>query len=31
VLAAKPTASYDEKWGQLVPPNLFVRTVYAGV
>ena len=31
VLAARPTAPYDEKWGQLVPPNLFVRTVYAGV
>jgi glyoxylase-like metal-dependent hydrolase (beta-lactamase superfamily II) len=31
VLAVKPTASYDEKWGHLVPPNLFVRTVYAGV
>ena len=31
VLSERPTASYDEKWGQLVPPNLFVRTVYAGV
>jgi glyoxylase-like metal-dependent hydrolase (beta-lactamase superfamily II) len=31
VLAAKPTASYDAKWGRLVPANLFVRTVYAGV
>ncbi len=31
VLTAKPTASYDEKWGHLVPPNLFVRTVFAGV
>ena len=31
VLAAKPSASYDEKWRHLVPPNLFVRTVYAGV
>jgi len=31
VLAAKPSASYDEKWGHLVPPNLFVRIVYAGV
>jgi glyoxylase-like metal-dependent hydrolase (beta-lactamase superfamily II) len=31
VLAAKPTASYDEKWGRLVPANLFVRTVYADV
>jgi len=31
VLAAKPTASYDEKWGRLVPPNLFTRIVYAGV
>jgi glyoxylase-like metal-dependent hydrolase (beta-lactamase superfamily II) len=31
VLAAKPTASYDEKWGHLVPPNLFVRIVFAGV
>ncbi len=31
VLAAKPSASYDEKWGHFVPPNLFVRTVYAGV
>lgn len=31
VLAAKPTASYDEKWGHLVPPNLFARIVYAGV
>jgi len=31
VLAAKPTASYDEKWGRLVPPTLFARIVYAGV
>src|SRR5262249_37764714 len=31
VLAAKPTAVYAAKWGSLVPPNLFTRTVYGGV
>jgi glyoxylase-like metal-dependent hydrolase (beta-lactamase superfamily II) len=31
VVAARPTASYDGKWGTLVPPSLFARLVYAGV
>jgi glyoxylase-like metal-dependent hydrolase (beta-lactamase superfamily II) len=31
VLAAKPTAAHDAKWGSLVPPRLFTRTVYGGV
>jgi glyoxylase-like metal-dependent hydrolase (beta-lactamase superfamily II) len=31
VLAAKPTAAYDARWGSLVPPRLFTRTVYGGV
>ena len=30
VIAAKPTAAYDEKWGKLVPPTLFTRLVYVG-
>jgi len=30
VIAAKPTAAYDDKWGKLVPPTLFTRLVYAG-
>jgi glyoxylase-like metal-dependent hydrolase (beta-lactamase superfamily II) len=31
VVAARPTAAYDAKWGTLVPPSLFTRLVYAGV
>ena len=31
VVAAKPTSMYDAKWGNLVPPSLFTRLVYAGV
>jgi glyoxylase-like metal-dependent hydrolase (beta-lactamase superfamily II) len=31
VLTAKPTAAYDARWGSLVPPRLFTRTVYSGV
>jgi glyoxylase-like metal-dependent hydrolase (beta-lactamase superfamily II) len=31
VLAAKPTASYDAKWGSVIVPNLFTRLVYSGV
>ena len=32
VLAAKPTAEFDAKWGQfLVTPELFTRLVYHGV
>jgi glyoxylase-like metal-dependent hydrolase (beta-lactamase superfamily II) len=31
VVAAKPTASYDAKWGNMIIPNLFTRLVYAGV
>jgi glyoxylase-like metal-dependent hydrolase (beta-lactamase superfamily II) len=31
VLAAKPTAAYDAKWGNLIVPRLFIRTVYVGV
>jgi glyoxylase-like metal-dependent hydrolase (beta-lactamase superfamily II) len=31
VIAAKPTSTYDAKWGALVPPTLFVRLVYEGV
>jgi glyoxylase-like metal-dependent hydrolase (beta-lactamase superfamily II) len=30
VIAAKPTAPYDAKWGNLVPPSLFTRLVYVG-
>lgn len=31
VVAAKPTSSYDSKWGSLVPPDLFAILVYKGV
>ena len=32
VVAAKPTAAYDAKWGDFViDPDLFTRLVYAGV
>ena len=31
VLAAKPTAAYDAKWGSVIVPDLFTRFVYAGV
>jgi glyoxylase-like metal-dependent hydrolase (beta-lactamase superfamily II) len=31
VVAAKPTAPYDAKWGNLIVPNFFTRLVYAGV
>jgi glyoxylase-like metal-dependent hydrolase (beta-lactamase superfamily II) len=31
VIAAKPTAAFDPKWGNLVPPNLFTRLVYIGL
>ncbi len=31
VIAAKPTAAYDAKWGSLVPPDLFAKLVYMGV
>lgn len=31
VIAAKPTAMYDEKWGHLIAPSLFTRLVYVGV
>ena len=32
VVAAKPSAAYDEKWGQyLTKPNVFTGLVYAGV
>jgi hypothetical protein len=31
-VAAKPTASYDAKWGQFaVNPTLFTKLVYMGV
>jgi hypothetical protein len=31
VIAAKPTAAFDEKWGQfVVNPAFFTRLVYAG-
>ena len=31
-IAAKPTAAYDEKWGQFViTPALFTKLVYEGV
>jgi hypothetical protein len=31
-IAAKPTAGYDEKWGQfLTTPAAFTRLVYMGV
>jgi len=31
VVAAKPTAAYDAKWGSLIVPNFFTRLVYVGV
>jgi hypothetical protein len=32
VIAAKPTAAYDDKWGQFViDPAFFTRLVYAGL
>ena len=32
VVAAKPTAKYDAKWGTFfVGPEMFTRLVYAGV
>jgi hypothetical protein len=31
VIAAKPTATFDAKWGSLVPPDLFAKLVYTGV
>jgi glyoxylase-like metal-dependent hydrolase (beta-lactamase superfamily II) len=31
VLAAKPTRTYDAKWGSLIPPDLFALLVYKGV
>ena len=32
IVAAKPTAAYDAKWGQFViGPPLFTRLVYEGV
>jgi len=31
VIAAKPSAAYDAKWGSLVPPDLFAKLVYLGV
>ena len=32
VIAAKPTAAYDAKWGQFViTPALFTKLVYEGV
>jgi glyoxylase-like metal-dependent hydrolase (beta-lactamase superfamily II) len=31
VIAAKPTSSYDAKWGSLIPPDLFALLVYRGV
>jgi glyoxylase-like metal-dependent hydrolase (beta-lactamase superfamily II) len=31
VTAAKPTATYDAKWGAVVPPALFTKLVYEGV
>jgi len=31
VIAAKPTAAYDAKWGSLVPPALFTQVIYASV
>ena len=32
IIAAKPTAAYDAKWGQFViSPDLFTRLVYEGV
>lgn len=31
-IAARPTAAYDEKWGQfLIKPSAFIAVVYAGV
>ena len=31
-IEAKPTAAYDEKWGQIViTPTLFTKLVYEGV
>jgi glyoxylase-like metal-dependent hydrolase (beta-lactamase superfamily II) len=31
VVAAKPTAAFDNKWGSVIVPNLFTRSVYKGV
>jgi glyoxylase-like metal-dependent hydrolase (beta-lactamase superfamily II) len=31
VVAAKPTSTYDAKWGSLIPPDLFALLVYRGV
>ena len=32
IIAAKPTAAYDAKWGQFViTPALFTKLVYEGV
>ena len=32
VLAARPTAAYDAKWGNfVVGPDLFTRLVHAGI
>jgi glyoxylase-like metal-dependent hydrolase (beta-lactamase superfamily II) len=32
VVAAKPTAAYDAKWGDyIIDPKFFTRLVYAGV
>jgi hypothetical protein len=32
VLAAKPTAAYDAKWGQsMISPDLLTKLVYEGV
>jgi glyoxylase-like metal-dependent hydrolase (beta-lactamase superfamily II) len=31
VIAAKPTRTYDAKWGSLIPPDLFALLVYKGV
>jgi hypothetical protein len=32
IIAAKPTAAHDTKWGQfLISPDFFTRLVYQGV
>ena len=31
VLAARPTAAYNAKWGSVIVPKLFTRLVFAGV